>query len=140
MNELFFLGDPELDAQHADLFALMARLAASEHSPSPEESAGFVLGQLGELLFQHFKSEELLMADLALPATIFSRHAEAHMGILEELAHIHWEAMMGQAKPLLDIIAIARRCVEQHLVEFDLMLKPYIARAAAKQGTILTQT
>lgn len=134
MNRQFLLGDPKIDSQHVDLFALIEKFVASEHSPSPDESASFILGQLGEHLFQHFKSEELLMADIGLPGPLFNRHIEAHMTILEALAHIHWVAMMGHAKPLAEVIAFVKTNIEQHLIEFDLALKPYIARAAIGQG------
>ena len=126
MNKQFLLGDPKIDDQHIELFVLIERLVASEHSPSPEESASLILGQLGERLFQHFQSEELLMADLGFPGQLFSRHVEAHMTILEELAHIHWVAMMGHAKPLAEVIDFVKTSIEQHLIEFDLALKPYM--------------
>lgn len=134
MNKQFFLGDPEIDRQHVDLFVLIDRLVASEHSSSPDEAASLILGQLGEHLFQHFKSEELLMTVLELPAPSFGRHVKAHMTILDELAHIHWAAMMGDAKPLAEVIVFVRTSIEQHLIEFDLALKPYIARASIGQG------
>jgi len=134
MNKQFLLGDPEIDRQHVDLFALIEKLVASEHSSSPDESASLILSQFGEHLFQHFKSEELLMTDLELTAPLFGRHVEAHMAILEELAHIHWVAMMGHAKPLAEVIAFVRTSIEQHVIEFDLALKPYIARAAIGRG------
>lgn len=133
MNKQFLLGDSDIDRQHVDLFILIDRLVASEHSSSPDEAASLILGQLGEHLFQHFKSEELLMTCLELPAPSFGRHVEAHMTILDELAHIHWVAMMGHAKPLAEVIAFVKTSIEQHLIEFDLALKPYIARAAIAQ-------
>lgn len=74
------------------------------------------------------------MTDLKLTAPLFGRHVEAHMAILEELAHIHWVAMMGHAKPLAEVIAFVRTSIEQHVIEFDLALKPYIARAAIGRG------
>lgn len=132
MNKQFLLGDPKIDRQHAHLFALIDKLVASEHSSSPDESANFILGQLGEHLFQHFQSEELLMKNLQLTAPLFGRHVEAHMAILEELAHIHWVATMGHAKPLAEVIDFVKTSIEQHLIEFDLALKPYIARAAIR--------
>ncbi len=134
MNRQFLLGDPKIDRQHIDLFVLIEKLVASEHSSSPDEAASLILGQLGEHLFHHFKSEELLMADLRLTAPLFGRHVEAHMAILEELAHIHWAAMTGHVKPLAEVIAFVKTSIEQHLIEFDLALKPYIARAAIGQG------
>lgn len=133
MNEQLLLGNSEIDRQHIELFALIEKLVASEHLPSPDESASLILGQLGEQLFQHFKMEESLMADIGLAAPMLGRHVEAHMAILEELAHIHWEAMMGHAKPLAEVIALVSTSIEQHLIEFDLALKPYIARSAIGQ-------
>lgn len=85
-----------------------------------------VLSDLTKQIFEHFRTEEAFMLELGLPDDMYQAHRAAHVSILEEVAQIHFDAMYGKSQALPEVIAIVANWVQQHLVEFDLTLKPYI--------------
>lgn len=86
-----------------------------------------VLSDLTKQIYDHFRTEEAFMLELGVPDDQFQAHCAAHVSILEELAQIHLDAMYGKSQALPEVIATVANWVQQHLIEFDLALKPYIA-------------
>lgn len=127
MNEHLMLGIPTLDFQHQDLFDAFGKLAAAGDTDFPEEVLSDILSRLGDQIQRHFATEETLMLQLALPEPMLNEHCSAHESILEEFAQIHLDAMFGQTRSLPEVISTVTDWVQQHLVQFDLSLKPYIA-------------
>lgn len=127
MNEHLMLGIPTIDLQHQALFDAFGKLAAAGDTDFPEEVLSDILSRLGDQIQRHFATEEALMLQIALPEPMLSEHRAAHESILEEFAQIHLDAMFGQTRSLPEIIGTVTGWVQQHLVQFDLTLKPYIA-------------
>ncbi|MBK6358318.1 MAG: hypothetical protein IPF44_17195 [Betaproteobacteria bacterium] len=71
------------------------------------------------------------MSNLNIPAGMLRAHEEAHTQIIEELTDIHLGTMHGVGVPLEEIISRVATYVNKHVVEFDLLLKPYIQTSQA---------
>lgn len=132
MNEHLLLGAPDIDRQHFDLLRLLGRL---ESVGFDERAIADALSQLTTLLQAHFKSEEKLMATLAMPEGEMAEHTLAHNMIIEDLSDIHLSSMSGLRIPHREIVARVSAYVLEHIIKFDLQLKPYIAELAKQAFT-----
>jgi hemerythrin-like metal-binding protein len=103
------------------------KLSAAGDTDFPKEAMSDVLSDLTKQISEHFRTEEAFMLELGLPDDQFQAHCAAHVSILEEVAQIHLDAMYGKNQALHEVVATVANWVRQHLVEFDLALKPYIA-------------
>lgn len=123
MNTNLILGIPDIDHQHTELFRSFELLSSAERSNAIFSD---ILSRLTLQICSHFASEERLMASLKLPGEMLLEHHQAHQKIVEDLTQIHLNAMCGQDTPFDKMIAKIAHCVSNHLVVFDLELKPYI--------------
>lgn len=126
MNPNLYLGDPLIDHQHAELFQSFQKLTTPGRT---EESVSDILSTLTAQIYKHFTTEETVMNRLGLPDQMLQAHQLAHHQIIEELTNIHLNAMYGMGAPIEETIHKVAACVNHHLVEFDLGLKPYIQAA-----------
>lgn len=132
MNEQLLLGNQMIDHQHQALLQSFARLSAVSERDHTDETLSDILSELTRQIHHHFQTEEELMASLNLPDDLARLHHAAHSQILEEVAQIHIEAMGGRKYSFPEIIHTVDLWVQQHLIQFDLSLKPYIAALAAR--------
>lgn len=139
MNEHILLGAPVIDHQHQGLFLSFRKLAATGEVAFPKEAMSDVLSDLTKQIHEHFRTEEAFMLELGLPNDEYQAHLAAHNSIIEELAQIHLDAMYGKYQALPEVIGTVANWVQQHLVEFDLALKPYIAGQAERDVISITQ-
>jgi hemerythrin-like metal-binding protein len=126
MNQSLLLGSPTIDHQHQGLFALLERLSGLTRNADHEEELSDILGKLTKQLQHHFLTEETVMDRLDMPNVMLKAHHAAHHRIIEELTQLHMESMAGKPRSLETIIADVGRWVYQHMVEYDLDMKPYI--------------
>ncbi len=126
MNPSLLLGSPTIDHQHQGLFALLERLSSLPRAQEHEEEISDILGKLTKQLQHHFLTEETVMDRLAMPSTLVRAHYAAHHRIVEELTQLHMDSMAGRQRPLETIIAVVGQWVYQHIVEYDLEMKPYL--------------
>lgn len=122
------LGAPTIDQQHQALFVSFRKLAAAGDTAFPEVVISDALSDLTKQIFEHFRTEEAFMRELGVPDDLYHAHRAAHISIMEEVAHIHLDTMHGKKPSLSEVIATVANWVQQHLVDFDLALKPYISR------------
>ena len=122
-----------IDQQHEALFVALNRLAMAPEAEHPAEVRSEVLSKLGHQIQHHFAAEERIMAGLAIPSAMFDEHCLAHLRILEEFAQVHLDSMAGEPVPLNVIIHSVAKWISQHLIEFDLDIKPYLP---AKLATV----
>jgi hemerythrin-like metal-binding protein len=127
------LGAPAIDQQHQALFVSFRKLMSAGQAQFPDEVLGDLLSQLDGQIRHHFATEEALMVEIELPEPLLNQHCAAHESILDELTQLHLDAMYGNEPRLPEVIATVVKWVQQHLVEFDVKLKPYIDRAAPAQ-------
>ena len=126
MNPSLLLGSPTIDHQHQGLFALLERLSSLPRTHEHEEEISDILGKLTKQLQHHFLTEETVMDRLSMPITLVRAHYAAHHRIVEELTQLHMDSMAGRQRPLETIIADVGKWVYQHIVEYDLEMKPYL--------------
>jgi len=126
MNPSLLLGSPTIDHQHQGLFALLERISGLPRNHEHEEEVSDILGKLTKHLQHHFLTEETVMERLAMPNALVREHFAAHQRIIEELTQLHIDSMAGKQRPLETIIADVGKWVYQHMVEYDLEMKPYI--------------
>lgn len=127
MNSNLTLGEPSIDRQHYELFHTFQHLMASGIT---EEALSDILSRLTKQICYHFEAEERFMSSLNLPGKLLRDHQLAHNQIIEDLTQIHLDSMHGLGLPFEEIISTVANCVNHHLVEFDLLLKPYIEATA----------
>lgn len=127
MNEKLQLGAPKIDRQHEELFKSLQRLNAPRETCSVDELINDALSGISQQICTHFAHEEIFMRGLELPERMLKEHCAAHLMILEELTQIHINAMYGQALTPEKLTKTIAHWISQHLIEFDLELKPYIA-------------
>lgn len=123
MNKNLLIGVPKIDHQHTELFRLFQHLLSIGTS---EEAVSDALSRLTTQIHKHFKTEEDFMAGLNMPAEMFLEHEQAHTQIIEDLTEIHLETRHGLGVPFEEIIKRVAAYVNDHVIEFDLLLKPYI--------------
>jgi hemerythrin len=126
MNQSLLLGSPTIDHQHQGLFALLERLSGLPRNTNHEEEVSDILGKLTKQLQHHFLTEETVMDRLAMPNAMLKAHRAAHHKIIEELTQLHMDSMAGRPHSLDTIITDVSRWVYQHVLEYDLEMKPYI--------------
>jgi hemerythrin len=126
MNPSLLLGSPTIDQQHQGLFALLERLSGLPRNQDHADEVSDILGKLTKQLQHHFLTEETVMERLSMPNTLLRAHYAAHHRIVEELTQLHMDSMAGRQRPLETIIADVGKWVYQHIVEYDLEMKPYL--------------
>lgn len=123
------LGDPLIDRQHADLFASLRQIESLSERRINDEKVIDHLTRISDQLRQHFIAEEALMQRIAVPADEIAGHQAEHLRILEELAMLHFNIMQGRVSWVSETFRQLSDWVAGHVVEFDLPLHDYIARA-----------
>lgn len=126
MNKNLLIGVSQIDHQHSEIFRSFQHLLLI--SPS-DEAISEVLSRLTTQIHNHFQTEEAFMAGLGIPASERLAHLNAHSKIIEDLAAIHIETMFGTRVPFDEILNRVSIYVNEHVIEFDLGLKPYISLA-----------
>lgn len=126
MEQSLILGSPTIDHQHQGLFVLLERLSSLARDQDHEEEVSDILSKLTRQLQHHFLTEETVMDRLAMPHSMLRAHHAAHQKIIEELTQLHIDSMAGKARSLEMIIADVSRWVYQHMIEYDLEMKPYL--------------
>ena len=127
MNKHLLLGVPYIDHQHDELLRSLQHLLAAGKC---DEGFSEVISRLTIQIHDHFQSEERFMAGLALPPEMMREHEREHSRIIEELTQMHLDTMAGLRLSFEDIIGHFVSYISQHVIEFDLRLKPYIAQPA----------
>lgn len=129
LDSKFLLGDALIDRQHDQLFDSLERIAALRERCLNDEAVVDQLTRLNNLILQHFISEEALMKRVGFPDDQLAAHQAEHLRILEELTHIHIDIMQGRRHLVSDIIDKVSNWISTHVVDFDLGLQSYIAKA-----------
>lgn len=127
MNKNLLLGVPKIDHQHRELFRSFQHLLSIDPS---DDSVSEALSRLTSQIHQHFDTEGRFMDGLEMPASELHDHVQAHTQIIEGLTEVYLESMFGLRVPFEEIIKRVSAYVQQHVIEYDLLLKPYIERQA----------
>jgi hemerythrin-like metal-binding protein len=115
MNFEYFLGIPEIDAQHDEIFAQLDTLLAALSAKEQRHLVGPMLRQLKEMLLAHFANEESFMDTIACADQ--SAHKTKHKEMLKLLDNcIESLSSPGKAEGLGKKID---ENLHAHIAEFD---------------------
>lgn len=132
LNNKLLLDDNLIDQQHDQLFDSLRRITALDDQRLNEEKVVDQLTRLNQQIHQHFLSEEALMKRVSMPADELAAHQAEHLRILEELTQIHLNIMQGKLLRVSDVVEQISHWISTHIVDFDLAIRAYIAKAAPK--------
>lgn len=121
-------GNKRIDDEHADLFVALEKLQKAVQSEGIQ-SAQFseIFSRIGLDLAHHMRHEESLFVDSDMPVEDVFKHIKAHVHIMEEFSHINMELMQGKFIDDIAVINQARQWILNHLINYDLKLRPFIA-------------
>ena len=136
MHSKLVLGEPSIDRQHEELLSRFESLSSAGIST---ERLSDTLSGLTVQICSHFRAEEMIMTQLSLPEGMYHEHCQDHLRIIEEITNTHLDSMYGRGISPEQVISKVANWVVQHLVEFDLTLKPYIQfiQASPRSGPSL---
>jgi len=122
----FAIGLSAIDDQHRDLVELANRLLEHPEATMRDEAVVDILTALGRALDKHFRSEELIMRQLGMPARRLDAHVRDHDRILDQYAELNIAAASGAPYRAADVYAQVVDWVGHHMVEHDLDIKAYL--------------
>lgn len=128
LPEALVLGFPELDGQHAGLFALLAQLKAQclESGRLAAEQADKLLLKLQE----HFATEERLAGEALI---YFAEHARKHRDMLAALAKAFDEVRAG-GRDVFSLLRFIEYWFERHIGESDRHLTARLQARSREQA------
>jgi hemerythrin len=124
------IGDPQIDADHRRMVALVARLEAAAEGGVDCEMVGRTLAALAHLCRKHFAREEALQREIGFPDREVhrDRHDMLSKRLDALLAHYAGggpDIRRGMVRTLGDSLAT---WLINHIANEDVHLKPYVAR------------
>ncbi|MBK9575835.1 MAG: hemerythrin family protein [Fibrobacteres bacterium] len=114
-DEILESGDPEIDAQHRDLFQEANRLHESIMAGKGPEVIASIGSSIYKGAIHHFGVEERLMRSLGYPG--IEEHIEDHRKFSDLLEGV---AASGQQLTPLQIIQVFNSMIRGHILEVDL--------------------
>jgi hemerythrin len=119
-------GDPEIDAQHRELFHRIDRLLAASREKRSREEVAQTLTFLGDYVVQHFSAEERMMALADYPD--LEVHRGEHARFVQEFGLLYRE-FKAEGPTTLFIIRVGNRVthwLREHIYRTDRSLVEYL--------------
>lgn len=125
------LGIPAIDADHRRLVGLLNNLHYAVLAGEDQQGTAHVLEDLVRYTETHFAREEALMERSGYPDR--QAHGRAHARIAERMREWHERyAQAPAAFPMDQFYDFVSGWLLHHVLEEDMKLKPYVARATAE--------
>lgn len=123
-----------LDEDHRHLIAIVNRFDGDCAADGNRPALRRALADLRQYAQQHFAREERLMREVGYPAEAQRAHEEAHRALSARLATLvrHYETSAdedGLAEVVWGTADLLKHWLVDHVIRFDLPLKPYLRRA-----------
>lgn len=125
-----------VDSDHRHLIAIINRFDEGCTADGNRLALCCTLCDLRHFAGHHFAREERLMREAAYPPDGLHRHEDAHRALLERLDTLvrHYEGS-ADADDLAEVVwetaDLLKHWLADHLIRFDLPLKPYLGHPAA---------
>ena len=129
-DDALLVGIPQVDQEHAALIGEIARLLGPPVALLDSERFSEVLSRLGGQLGRHFDHEERIIARSGLTGEEVASHYRAHREILEQYTALQLDLMSRTELDQVAVLSMIKTWVIEHLIEFDLKLRPGPAAAA----------
>ncbi|HTN50785.1 MAG TPA: hemerythrin family protein [Anaeromyxobacter sp.] len=125
LDQALLTGDPQIDAQHRELFSRVDRLLHASRERRREEVARLI-DYLGDYVVSHFAAEERIMEASRYPG--LEAHRLEHRRFLEELGALRREFLADGPGPLF-VIRIGNRVtawLREHVYRVDRSLVEWL--------------
>lgn len=109
----YSLGIAEMDAEHAKMLDIMARLEQVEGRPDALQTVGKVINELVDYVHTHFSHEEDLMEKAGYPQ--LERHREAHKEFAQRVLDMRSRASLD-AKTVHQFV---QQWLADHIMKVD---------------------
>lgn len=123
-NVRYFLGIPEMDAEHCRIVEMISRLDSAKGRADALPTAWKIVNELADYIATHFTHEESLMersgyADL-------QRHRDAHRAFEEKVDELRSRANLESG----EVRALLQQWLEEHILKVD---RAYVTHVQAWQ-------
>lgn len=122
----FSIGIPSVDREHYDLMREIGRLLDDPEIHLDSEQFSEIISRLGQLLAEHFRSEEAIIESCGIPADDALAHHRAHRKILEQYTELQLDLMARVPLDQHNVFGMIRSWIVEHLIAYDLRLRPYV--------------
>jgi hemerythrin-like metal-binding protein len=120
------IGQPDMDAQHLILFALLNQLTANIDSDRAGACLQDVINALGDYIDYHFAHEEALMKAWGYPG--LDDHSAVHMQFVAEIKRMQAEVHGADAhKAAIKVRAFVLDWLLGHILGTDVQYAQFIA-------------
>lgn len=123
-DEELLMGDPAIDGQHLELFALVARLGDEIKAGSGDQSVERILEELIGYAAIHFRDEEELMARAGYPGLESQR--TAHAAFAEDATRMMKEWATGAGVESHALQDYLHSWLTKHVETADLLLARFL--------------
>ncbi len=116
-DDAYASGQPQIDAQHQELFELTNSLFASMDGGQPSADLGLHLRRLIAHVAQHFHDEEARLLEVGYPA--LPAHAAEHQRLLSSIQDLEQDLDAGRLDLGRLVTFLAVEVVRDHLLQGD---------------------
>ncbi|WP_431860799.1 bacteriohemerythrin [Azospirillum sp.] len=131
-----------IDADHRHLIAIVNRFDGDCAAEGNRPALRRALSDLRQFARRHFVREERLMREAGYPPERMREHENAHRTLIARLDTLvrHYETSTGDdalAEVVWETADLLKHWLTDHLVGFDLPLKPYLTRPHLRRSVRL---
>lgn len=134
-NDAYATGNPNIDMQHRELFAMIDSLEALRAKNPGPELVGPILKRLKDYVAFHFALEEALMLRHHVPAEHADPHRAAHAGFVRKVRDFSFAAANRHPIPgdeLEGLVRFLRDWLVSHIASVDKELVRLVPAAAER--------
>lgn len=123
-NTKYFLGVPEMDAEHHRIIEMINRLDETRSRTDALPMAWRIINELADYIALHFSHEEALMEQSGYPD--LPLHRELHRAFEEKVDELRSRANLEDG----EVRALLQRWLEEHILQTD---RTYVRHVQAWQ-------
>ena len=125
-SQIYMVGHPRIDQQHAYLFELYNLIAEAFESGLGHGVLEPALQELLTYAYYHFREEEQLMERLGYRG--LAAHRRSHQRLIAEVKVLITDFRDGQPVRLYELLALVRDWLIDHILQEDMQLRPLLAK------------
>ncbi len=122
MQKKHWLGIPELDVQHEEIYSIISSLIEAAESNDKWQLVHYILVRLHELLRIHFAVEESVMRLIEFPE--LHQHKEMHKDLMDRVGQLKNDALTGKNTEGIDLKA--KHDFVLHILDHDVSFAEFL--------------
>lgn len=122
MQKKHWLGIPELDVQHEEIYSVISSLVEAAESNDKWQLVHYILVRLHELLRIHFAVEESVMRLIGFPE--LHQHKEMHKDLMDRVGQLKNDALTGKNTEGIDLKA--KHDFVLHILDHDVSFAEFL--------------